>query len=525
MVPIERREFVVASGIVASALAGCLSRNDDDSDDAGSETLPDDLQTVLDPIPERVGESSIQFLATYTPSTDGQENGAAGYSKVIGVDPSQVDRVATVSYGRQSGNEDGQQSGNEDDQSSGTGDGQQSGTVTVFAGTFEESDVSEPEGTAVSISDGLVLTAWSSQAGWTAGIDAATEAKDDPDAGVVANAAVQSLFEPLADAQQAQGILTVDGEMLPPEADIDTDAAEAIGFGTTNDVDAREQTLTIVAVFTDDASPDASVVEEIVRAGDVEIAPESIDVDTDDRRAMTTFTRELPRSELPNNSPDTFFGFEYDPDSGVVTITHDGGDAVDASEIELRVGGERVEAPWGDTATVEAGDSYEVEAPLHALVRIVWIDPDLDGLEHSLGGQVVGLPGSFEVSYDADAEAFTITYTGSATLDAEGFVVRRWEDEFEEYDVPLTEFTDSLESGSELEVPDEHGAGEIRLLYTPDEDASLPPETLFWYDAEHSGGEGSDAEGSDAGSSEEGSDAGTSSQGSDEDGASDGADE
>lgn len=81
------------------------------------------------------------------------------------------------------------------------------------------------------------------------------------------------------------------------------------------------------------------------------------------------------RSPAPNVS----FAFDYSSESGTLEITHQGGDAVQGSELRVVVeAGERsVESPF--EGTVRAGDAVTVEMPSDATVRVVWATSDGSG--------------------------------------------------------------------------------------------------------------------------------------------------
>jgi hypothetical protein len=76
--------------------------------------------------------------------------------------------------------------------------------------------------------------------------------------------------------------------------------------------------------------------------------------------------------------PNVAWGFEYDSGAEELTITHEGGDTVEASQLDLVVDAadQTTSSPFeGD---VSAGDSVTVEAPPSAVVRVVWTAEDGD---------------------------------------------------------------------------------------------------------------------------------------------------
>jgi hypothetical protein len=77
--------------------------------------------------------------------------------------------------------------------------------------------------------------------------------------------------------------------------------------------------------------------------------------------------------------PQVAFGFEYDGDTGRVTVTHEGGDTVAASRLLLAYesDGTRIEERWrDDDGDVQAGDSVTTRRAVDTRLRVVWNAPD-----------------------------------------------------------------------------------------------------------------------------------------------------
>jgi FlaG/FlaF family flagellin (archaellin) len=81
-------------------------------------------------------------------------------------------------------------------------------------------------------------------------------------------------------------------------------------------------------------------------------------------------------------APQVAFSFEYSGDTQLVTITHDGGDSVEASELQVAYesdGSTAVER-WqdDDDGTVTAGDSFTTSRPIDSggTLRIIWQSSD-----------------------------------------------------------------------------------------------------------------------------------------------------
>lgn len=482
MVPIGRREFVAASGL--AAIAGCLARGNESEDEPGGnetdggasangddgadggEALPESLTTVLDSVPTEVGDVELRQFYAVAPDPDDRSNQSmmgAG-SQQVGLDPDDVDRGLTAMYG------------------------EMEGTIVAFAGDFDAEDPEPHERAATEVRDGLVLTATTEGGAWETGLDAAETAADDPEVGIAASAPVEALFGPLTAMDFATGILIVD-EALPEDVSFDTDGVQALGFGRDADVEAREETVAYVAVFEEGETPETTVIEELLRIdNDDETGPEDVDIETDDRRAMTTFTRDLPQSSLPDNSPDVHVGIVSESEADAVSLFVSGDESVDASNLEYRVDGERAEPPWDEDATLESDDRYEIDVQPMSLVSVLWIDPELDDVKQSLGSTVVGTGEAFQASYDHDAHELTIEYTVDRSLEPDRFEVVRRSDGFSsEETTPLSEHVDTLERGTEFLVSDLEYGEYVNVQMEVDDETDRSSHTVFWYNADPPG--------------------------------------
>lgn len=470
MRPLNRRQFVASTAVSLGAIAGCLDRSNGGSGDGLADDLTGSLATGLDALPTSVGDASIRVVyVNNEPATSDGNTGQflTGDPSTIGLERSQLECVVTGIYG------------------------DSFDTIQAYVGSFDASDVDAPDGTGVSSGDGIALRASGTRTGWSDGLEAARAAKGDPGTGIDGDYSLGALFSPMADAEIATSLFDASGasQLLPDDAGVGADAVRAVGAGLIPDVEAREQTTTYVVLFSEDASPTAGAIDALVRGDDYQdVAPSDVEVTTDDRRAITTFTHDLPRSQLPDNSPDAYFTISYDGNSSVATISNRGGDAVDAANLELRVDGEEVDAPWASDATIERGASYEIEASPLSFVRVVWTDPNLEGVAHSLGHQFLDARLLFERSYDPDADELTITYTRDQAPDPDGFLVDRIESGFGfDSETALSEYVDSLESGTEIVLSDVEYGDTVQLSYTPDPDASFDSVNVLSYSADPPG--------------------------------------
>lgn len=64
-------------------------------------------------------------------------------------------------------------------------------------------------------------------------------------------------------------------------------------------------------------------------------------------------------------------------DQATVTITHESGDTIDASNLDVTVSNNGT-GPWAGTGGVSAGSQMEIQAPRGETVRIVFDSPDSD---------------------------------------------------------------------------------------------------------------------------------------------------
>jgi FlaG/FlaF family flagellin (archaellin) len=94
----------------------------------------------------------------------------------------------------------------------------------------------------------------------------------------------------------------------------------------------------------------------------------------------------LGTGEPPEAAQTPQVSFDFDAtDDGRVTVTHQGGDSVPASELRVVVDGRS--RAWPGSGRVVAGDSATVDAGAGATVRVVWSD---GGERAVLGSYTVG---------------------------------------------------------------------------------------------------------------------------------------
>jgi len=82
--------------------------------------------------------------------------------------------------------------------------------------------------------------------------------------------------------------------------------------------------------------------------------------------------------QVSNSSPQASFSFDYDG-TDTLTVTHDGGQGIDASNLYIR-GTDDEDGPWGGTtgsnSKVKAGNSDDVAVTDGSTVRVIWESSD-----------------------------------------------------------------------------------------------------------------------------------------------------
>lgn len=192
----------------------------------------------------------------------------------------------------------------------------------------------------------------------------------------------------------------VQGRTRDPGETFERGVAEGIAVA----IGESETSLRAVAVFTDgdvdasamsDWATDAALFDgadpETVTEGRAVVS--SATVSTGD---VATLTGEFPgppieRSSSPSVPPQVLFDFEYESTGdgvGLLRITHEGGDTVEASQLSIEGGpfasvseaDQTSSGSWqgssGDDGTVTAGHTVSVGVEDGAEIRVVWQDED-----------------------------------------------------------------------------------------------------------------------------------------------------
>lgn len=472
MVPVSRRRFVAAGSLLA--LAGCLSRGDEESDDResddGASDDPDegatDLWGALGPLPRTVEDEEVRLVQVAIPQSDEAEAGTfpAPATSPLDLDPEAVDRRGHARF-RDAARD----------------------TVSTAVGSFDAAAVGDSDDAAVHAEDGVALAASSGSEPWTEGLDAARAAHDDPEVGVAAERPLELLLEPIADREQILCLPSVTEEDAPDATEVDVDDLSSLAMGVDVDVEAREQRLTYVVLFAEGTDPDEETMRAVLESdGTDQFADAEIQVDG--RLATATATVELSPGGLPDDSPDAWFRIRYDGEAGATVLELTGEESVDASNLQLRVDGEVVDPPWDDDATLEPERTFEVDAEPFSHVEVRWVDPEREGVHQALGRTVVGGRDAFEGSYDLDARELTITYTGDSGVDADRFDLE-WvsPDRDERETESFGEHADALEPGEEVVLEDVAVGEQVVLSITVETEAGEHSQSVLWHRAEPPG--------------------------------------
>nr|WP_231741362.1 hypothetical protein [Halorubrum sp. CBA1125] len=112
--------------------------------------------------------------------------------------------------------------------------------------------------------------------------------------------------------------------------------------------------------------------------------------------------------------PNTHASIEYDAEAGEVEVRHRGGRTLPASELELQVDREPAEVqPEDELDEFGPDDAFTAPVPPLSRVRLVWVGEERD---HHLGGTTTARD-AMAATYDVDAEAMTVEYTGERPVD------------------------------------------------------------------------------------------------------------
>ncbi|MFT4883926.1 MAG: hypothetical protein ACI8U4_001439 [Natronomonas sp.] len=109
----------------------------------------------------------------------------------------------------------------------------------------------------------------------------------------------------------------------------------------------------------------------------VDVSAENIENDGGDGATGIVILNGSMGSQPESATPQISFSFDYDPEAGRLTVRHEGGDTVEASQLEFRSNADiTVESAF--EGSVSAGDTATLSVPSDAEVRIVWTSAEGD---------------------------------------------------------------------------------------------------------------------------------------------------
>ena len=335
-----RRRQVLALGGTA-LLAGCLGTDDPDdrpTDDPGSPgadgsdgadgdgqqpTLAADVATAFGAIPETVDGRSLNLFWVLTPERSEEVPNAGQVTDTVGLSPEAVDRAVAALD---------------------TGDASRS--LLVVVGSFDAVVVAVPDERAaryaVHAADGVAVLGAANDSPWTAGVEDAVAAADDPGAGIAERVA------PVVAPLQGNGFVSV--STAPGESDtIPSETVEAVAVARERVGDRRRRREYAIQFASAEAATTAATAE-IIAESEGRFSPEGTDVEYEQygQTVVGSFTTQLPPSQLPDDSPDVRFRVRSEAEGDAVTIAVRGDDTVAPANLEFRVDGEARAPPWGD---------------------------------------------------------------------------------------------------------------------------------------------------------------------------------
>jgi hypothetical protein len=202
--------------------------------------------------------------------------------------------------------------------------------------------------------------------------------------------------EAVASITHVYGSYAVDGGDRRSSITVETDAADAAETLRTGILEARDEALSDLEELPEDR-PMVDEVASLLESLEVTADGPSVVVATDDGAlmpviglaAITSFAIGLETGSSTATSPQVAFEFEYEAESGRLTITHHGGDSVRASALSIRgenhatgtwaeLGGDASGEFAGEPAVV-AGDAVTIDADPDYVAQIVWESQDERG--------------------------------------------------------------------------------------------------------------------------------------------------
>lgn len=346
---------------------------------------------------------------------------------------------------------------------SGSFDRVEMGETVEERGDWRIADASD-KGLAITTTSGLLVAAQSEDAETRVDmVETATEvARSDGETALETVDLLERAYDEFGDARAFYFIPTID-EM--PASTI-PDAIQTLSAGFEEPpTSVRGQDGTLENEFMLEADPDADLddetVEEIIREIEIGTVIE-LDIDLSGDIAFVETVVEAPPERSRENSPDANITMDANPDEGTAVLTHESGESIPATDLELWVNGEFIdEQPFREFSEFASGDSFTVDTGPLANVNFRWVDEEANEYFDYVNN-VVGRD-AFDVSHDFGAETVEITYTASTDAPVDlldlTYQTRSTEDgqttyEREQLTAPLEALGDRLTSGDTIVVED-----------------------------------------------------------------------
>lgn len=174
----------------------------------------------------------------------------------------------------------------------------------------------------------------------------------------------------------------------------------------------------------------------------------------------------------------------YDDAEGTVTADYEDGDAIDADDLELRIGDEPAAAqPADEYETFEPGDDFTAEVEPFARVELVWEGPD--DTEHGIGYVTVGRE-AFDAEYDPDAGEVELVYTGGQPAEPSNLAVQHRRDgpSGDEDDDLFAQAHDTLTDGDSIVLEDVAVEDRVSVMLVQERENYVSRSSIFTFRAE-----------------------------------------
>lgn len=413
----RRREVIVGSGIVATvALSGSAGAATNQTDDGQAMSSADgDLETVLELLPADAALDANYLRVQYS-HVDGRDAENVDYQtrqvleEVAEID-GEIDTEAVsdvVSVNTENGDlRLSAATGSFDRPSTDAAD-------TEERGDWRIGELSDDKAFAAADDRLIGVSATETDPTDIAGtaVDAAT---GETETVLVSPDATESVFKRLESA--AYVVFFPDLEAID-YLEFD-DRVESFGAGFEESPVERSGTETVESEYVLELASDADVdddwiLEQLERIEQGEFVETTIE--RDGTFAHVEAVIDLPPERDRDAAPDARVRAKSSADEGQVTFEHNGGEAIDAANLEGWIDGELADRQLADEYdTFTEGDTFDLETGPVANVGLRWFD-EAEDVYYYYDTTLVGSE-SFEASHDPETDTVEITYTGELEAD------------------------------------------------------------------------------------------------------------